>query len=162
MPQNEQTSLEKAFLDFKSLKDTAKAELMNQLEEKVEERILSLMNEEIQEDVPLEDKEIVSEGVTVTINVDGDDVSVDAGSDEDLETVTAPEEDADEMFEISDDAESYQIKNEMNYLDEQEPLAPEMGAAPEAAPAPAPAPAPEAVPEPEMEKGSQKTKSLAE
>ncbi len=149
MPQNEQTSLEKAFLDFKSLKDTAKAELMNQLEEKVEERILSLMNEEIQEDVPLEDKEIVSEGVTVTINVDGDDVSVDAGSDEDLETVTAPEEDADEMFEISDDAESYQIKNEMNYLDEQEPLAPEMGAAPEAAPAPAP----EAVPEPEMGEG---------
>jgi hypothetical protein len=150
MPQNEQTSLEKAFLDFKDLKDTAKAELMAQLEEKVEDKILALMNEGIQEEVPANEKEVVKEGVTVTINVDGDDVSVDTGSVEDLETVTAPEEEDedDEMFEVSTDAESYQIENEMNYLDENEPLAPEMGAAPEAAPAPeampAPAPAPEA------------------
>ncbi|MDG1950791.1 MAG: hypothetical protein P8J32_08330 [bacterium] len=149
MPQNEQTSLEKAFLDFKSLKDTAKAELMGQLEEKVEERILSLMNEEIQEEIPSvenQDKEAVNEGVTVTIDVDGDDVKVDTADTvdaEDLETITAPE-DAEEMFEISDDAESYQIENEMNNLEENEPIAPEMGGAPEAAPAPAPEAAPEA------------------
>lgn len=154
MPENEQTSLEKAFLDFKSLKDSAKSELMGQLEEKVEEKILSLMNEEIQEEIPTEEKDVVSEGVTVTVDIDGEDVSVDIGDAEDLETVTAPDEDAEEMFEVSTDAESYQIENEMNNLYEQDPMAPEMGAAPEAAPAPEMAPAPEAAPTPEMEGGN--------
>lgn len=139
MSQQEQTSLEKAFLDFQNLKEAAKAELMNQLDEEVTKKLLALMNEEITS------QDAINEGVTVTIKVDDDgDVTVDTDGevevdDEEFETIE-PEAEEDEMFEVSSDAESYEIANEMNHLDEQEP-----GAAP--APAPGQAPAPAAAPE---------------
>lgn len=146
MSQQEQTSLEKAFLDFQNLKEAAKAELMDQLDEEVTKKLLALMNEEISS------QDTINEGVTVTIKVDDDgDVTVDTDGevevdDEEFETVE-PEAEEDEMFEVSSDAESYEIANEMKYLDEQEPgaaPAPAPAAAPGQAPAPAPAAAPEA------------------
>jgi len=155
MPQNEQSSLEKAFLDFSNLKKHAQDELMGQLEEKVEEKLLAMMNE-----MESEHAEPLNEDVTVTVNVNGEEeaeVKVDAADAEDFEDVESPaeEEETEEMFEITSDAESYEITNEMNnHLEEQEPVAPEAApapaapeAAPETAPSPEAAPAPEAAPE---------------
>jgi hypothetical protein len=142
MPQQEQTSLEKAFLDFQNLKDAAKAELMDQLDEEVTKKLLALMNEELSSEEA--EQGAINEDVTVTVKVDNaGDVSVDtdgdveAADDEEFDTVE-PEAEEDDIFEVSSDAESYEIANEMNHLDEQEPGA---------APAPAPAPAPEAAPD---------------
>lgn len=153
MSQKEQTSLEKAFLDFSNLKKHAQEELMGQLEEKVEEKLLALINE-----MESESQESLNEDVTVTVNVNGQEVAEihvdDDTEDESFEDVESPEEEEEEiedMFEITSDAESFEIANEMNNpfeitddmnnsLEEQVPATPE--AAP--APAPTPAPAPEA------------------
>lgn len=158
MPKEEQTSLEKAFLDFKNLKDVAKSELMSQLEEKMENKILSLINEEIQndsEEIPSMEEEVVNEGVKITLDIDDSntsdvDVSIEPEEEEEI-NVTKPEED-EEMFEISNEAESYQIEDQMNNLEEQNPMAPEMNAAPEAPAAPEMAPeAPAGVDNPESQ-----------
>lgn len=123
MSDTNKTSLEKAFLDFQNLKEHAKKEVLNQLEEKVEEKIMSLINEveSIEEKVDTENENTLDESVEVNIKIDEEGVKVDTSELEEENSLEEEVIDEDEFYEISSEAESYQIDNNMD-LQEQDPM----------------------------------------
>lgn len=143
----QKTVIEKAKDDFQSIIDFAKQQASADLEEKVEERIASLINEgsfsETQNEKDLNEAVTIETDEATVVVSDNGDVDVEPKNGE---VITGEEEEEIEdlemeEFEISEEAEEYLIQDEdMNLYNEEEP----------AVPAPAPEMAAE-VPAPEVD-----------
>ena len=119
----QQTVIEKAKEDFQSIIDFAKQQVSADLQEKVENKIASLINEAVTID---------TDEATIVVSDNGD---VDVEPKKNGEEIITGDEDAEleselemDEFEISEEAEEYLIQDEnMNLHNEEEPA---MGAVP--------------------------------
>lgn len=139
---NKQTLIEEAKNDFQAIVDYATQNLSKELQDKVEAQLEEMINEGALSFDANDNKEVVEEGATITIDISTDgDVDVDTSDD----VITGEEgmEMDEDYFEISEDLEEYEIQDEMELTNEQEPVAPEAAPAPAAEmPAEMPAEAP--------------------
>jgi len=134
------TLIEEAKNDFQSIVDYATENLSKELKDKVESQIEQMINEG-NFSIGANETEDINEGVTISIDVDGDDdVTVNTPDDEEIITGEEGESEIeDDFFEISQELEEYEIQDEMELHNEQEPAMP---AAPVEAPMDAPMDAP--------------------
>ena len=136
------TLIEEAKNDFQSIVDYATENLSKELKDKVESQIEQMINEGTFS-IDVNETEDINEGITISIDVDGDDdVTVSAPDDEEIITGEEGKTEAeieDDFFEISEELEEYEIQDEMEIHNEQETAMPAVPAeAPMGAPMDAP------------------------
>jgi hypothetical protein len=144
----QQTVIEEAKLDFQSIIDFAKQQVSVDLQEKVENKIASMINEGSFSDSKLNEAVTIdTDEATIVVSDNGD---VDVEPKKNGEEIITGDEEAElegelemDEFEISEEAEEYLIQDEnMNLYNEEEPV---VGAVP------APEMPVAEVPSPEME-----------
>lgn len=120
------TLIEEAKNDFQSIVDYATENLSKELKNKVESQIEQMINEG-NFSIGADETEDINEGVTISIDVDGDGEDVTVNTPDDEEIITGEDgetEIEDDFFEISEELEEYEIQDEMEIYNEQEPAMP--------------------------------------